>query len=158
MIKLNLGCGHFPFDGWVNIDLFTNEADIKADAKILPFKNNCVDIILASHLIEHFHFLESLTVLKEWYRVLKPNSKLIIECPDLKKVARAFIDNTIPMQSFYICIYGEPWIPGSAHYYGWYPEQLIWALKGTGFRKFEEKPATRYINVAPWALRLEAIK
>lgn len=43
--------------------------DLVWDARTLPFKDNTIDWITASHVIEHFE--EPIKVLNEWLRVLK---------------------------------------------------------------------------------------
>jgi ubiquinone/menaquinone biosynthesis C-methylase UbiE len=157
-MKLHLGCGNDYLKGWVNVDLYAKEADIIADVLHLPFEDNSADAILAQHVIEHFHYYNSFKLFKEWYRVLKPGGWLIVECPDLKKVTKAFLEKTIPFDAMYVCLYGEPWKPGQTHYYAWFTEQLIWALKGVGFKQFVEKKAVRYTNLYKWSMHLEAQK
>jgi len=44
------------------------------------FKDNVLDYIYSSHLLEDF--FDTKAVLYEWLRVLKPEGKLIIFCPD----------------------------------------------------------------------------
>lgn len=78
-IKLNLGCGNIILPGFTNCDLYDEKADIKCDVKDLPFEDNSVDEIVASHIIEHFDFREAQDVLKEWQRVLKRGGKLWIQ-------------------------------------------------------------------------------
>lgn len=157
-MKLHLGCGHFNLEGWINVDLYTPESDVIADVLNLPFKDSTAEAILALHLIEHFDYFEAFNLFKEWYRVLKPGGLLIVECPDLRKVAKAFLDNSIPFDALYVCLYGEPYKSGQAHHYGWFREQLEWVLKGIGFREFTEKEASRYENLKKWSLHLEARK
>jgi predicted SAM-dependent methyltransferase len=83
MNKLNLGCGDDILEGWINIDAYNPIAQVKADVSSLPYDDNFADVILASHVIEHFHFHDGFKVINEWKRVLKPDGKLIIETPDL---------------------------------------------------------------------------
>ena len=44
------------------------------------FKNDVLDYIYSSHLLEDFEQTEA--VLREWLRVIKPGGKLVIFCPD----------------------------------------------------------------------------
>ena len=64
-IKLNLGCGEQILPGYINVDLYCDKADIKADVKKLPFDNDYADEVYSSHVIEHFDFKESWDVLEE---------------------------------------------------------------------------------------------
>jgi predicted SAM-dependent methyltransferase len=54
------------------------------------FKDNCLDYVYSSHLLEDFEDTEQ--VLREWIRVLKISGKLIIYCPDEQKY-RAYCAN-----------------------------------------------------------------
>src|SRR5439155_15124894 len=44
------------------------------------FKDSVLDYVYSSHLLEDFFDTEA--VLREWIRVLKPEGKLVIFCPD----------------------------------------------------------------------------
>lgn len=84
MLKLNLGCGTHPKEGYINVDKYP-PADIICDLEkeIWPWDNNTVDEILMHHSLEHmgetlqgyFH------IWKEIYRVCKPDAKVIITVP-----------------------------------------------------------------------------
>ena len=56
--------------------------------KPFPFKSATFDYVYSEHMIEHVSWLDGLAMLKESYRVLKPNGKIRIATPDLK----VFID------------------------------------------------------------------
>jgi len=92
--KLNLGCGDEHLDEYINIDIIQTEAtDLVMDAtKLTKFENDSVDEILASHLIEHFSFLESWKAINEWNRILKPDGKLVIEVPDLEELMKLYLE------------------------------------------------------------------
>ena len=53
----------------------------------LPFKDNVLDWVLASHLIEDFQDWDP--ILKEWVRVLRPGGYLIIQVPDKERFKAA---------------------------------------------------------------------
>ena len=89
-IKLNLGCGIVYMPGYINIDRFDSIADIIGDVDELPFKSNSVDRVEALQLIEHFDYIHSKYVLSEWFMVLKPGGRLILETPDLDKSFKKF--------------------------------------------------------------------
>ena len=96
-IRLNLGCGAKVLKGWVNVDVVSrgganyqavkgDKPDVEADIRDLPFDDDYADEAMAIHVVEHFYIWDAVDVLKEWYRVLKPGGKMIIEVPDLDKV------------------------------------------------------------------------
>jgi hypothetical protein len=65
-ILLNLGCGLDVRDGFINIDLFSdNPKVVNMDVRKLEFADNSVDFVLASDILEHFSFKETSTILKE---------------------------------------------------------------------------------------------
>ena len=85
LIRLNLGCGTNPLEGWVNIDRvpgleidFTFDLD-NCKERPLPYPDNSVDIILLSHVMEHLN--RPLDLMEELYRVAKPEAKLTIRVP-----------------------------------------------------------------------------
>ncbi len=94
MLKLHLGCGHARWDGFVNIDGYSNarsQPDVIHDlTKPLPYDDGTVDEVHAIHLIEHFQRWEAPVILADWVRVLKPGGTLVLECPWLDKVIGAF--------------------------------------------------------------------
>ncbi len=55
-----------------NIDIISNGDD-------LPFKDNTVDFVFTSHVLEHF--FDPIKALKEWYRVTKNNGYVFMIIP-----------------------------------------------------------------------------
>jgi len=101
---LNLGCGGSRPVGskWINIDdLHSQFPDAECPERIamdaepnylnhdietgLPYADNSVDGILASHLLEHFDCIFVVELLKECRRVLKPGGVLRVSVPDPQK-------------------------------------------------------------------------
>lgn len=91
--KVNLGCGKKPLDGYVNVDFYEkSHADVVADiTKGLPFENSEIDEVFADQVFEHIS--NSLDLMSECYRVLKPKGKLIVRVPYFKSKF-AFVDPT----------------------------------------------------------------
>jgi SAM-dependent methyltransferase len=149
-LKLNLGSGdELYLEGFINIDLHTkNKVDLRADVKDLSmFEDNSVDEIFNSHLIEHFDFYDGLKAMKEWYRVLKPGGKLIVECPDLLGVCKLLLE--IPVEEhpkYYAQLFGCPWVPGHAHLFGYSKPQLRWTFETIGFKNLQELRPMRFVN------------
>lgn len=84
MTKLHLGCGSIRFEGWLNIDLESDDADLKLDLREpLPFEDESVDYIFSEHMIEHLVHSDGIRLLSECRRVLKPDGVLRISTPDL---------------------------------------------------------------------------
>jgi len=81
-MKLNLGCGNDYREGYVNIDASKYakpDVLLNIDGNKLPFEDNSVDEVIARAILEHIRDLDGL--LKELYRVCKPEAKIIIDVP-----------------------------------------------------------------------------
>lgn len=81
---INLGCGNRPGDkklGWINLDIDkTCNPDIVRDLdKCLPFNDNSVDQVRASHVIEHVD--DVFNFMYEIWRVSKHGGKVEIIAP-----------------------------------------------------------------------------
>lgn len=159
LVQLNLGCGDMILPDYINCDLYNDNADIKCDVKILPFKDNSVDKILALHIIEHFDFKEAFDVLKEWNRVLKKNGILMIEIPDFLNCCKEFVNGD---EDYRIKLYGNffahPWIPGQIHKFLYTENQLRWTLEQCNFYNIVRRKALRYIGNENINLGMEAMK
>jgi len=77
------------------------------DGRALPFKDNTLDFVYSSHLLEDF--LEWGPILQEWTRVLKPGGHLIILVPDKLRWGEAILQ-------------GQP--PNCAHTHESYPGEI----------------------------------
>ena len=81
---LNLGCGPYRIEGYVNIDINPKQsaADLIRDVRYgLPYDDNSVDGINASHFLEHLNCTEMLYVLEECWRVMKAGTHMKIVVP-----------------------------------------------------------------------------
>ena len=84
-IHLDLGCGtRKKADYFTGIDIHSYEGvDIVMDLRMakLPFPDNSVDGVYASHFLEHLSFEENIYLFNEIYRVLKTNKVFEIVVP-----------------------------------------------------------------------------
>lgn len=93
-LRLHIGCGNVYKKGYVNIDAYNTEvADLKAFAHRLPYSDNTVELIECYHLLEHLNDDQLHKVFNEWFRVLKPEGKLIIEVPNLVRNMEVFLNS-----------------------------------------------------------------
>lgn len=67
------------------------EADIQADMWDLPLLDASVEFIWSSHTLEHAPMVKVPATLKEWYRVLKPGARGIVQVPNFDYVARYWL-------------------------------------------------------------------
>lgn len=107
-MKLHLGCGKRNFgEEWIHIDA-SSFPHIKYNNIVsLPFENNSVDIIYASHVISYFDRQEIIDVLKEWNRVLKTNGILRLAMPDFESMAKLYVNKNIDLNYFLGPLYGK---------------------------------------------------
>lgn len=86
--KLQIGCGPYPLEGWLNTDIVTNlrkGSPIYMDAgKPFPIPDASFDYIYSEHLFEHLTYSQAMNMLKECHRILKPNGVLRIATPNLQ--------------------------------------------------------------------------
>jgi SAM-dependent methyltransferase len=87
-IRLNLGCGYQQIAGFIGVDFDESlDPDVVSpidDLSWLP--DNSVDMIYASHCLEHLEYEQSKKALREWLRVLKPAGWLDVMVPDINEV------------------------------------------------------------------------
>tara|TARA_A100001015_G_scaffold321670_1_gene453896 strand:+ start:676 stop:1494 length:819 start_codon:yes stop_codon:yes gene_type:complete len=99
-LNLNLGSGSFSHPNWKNVDMpndfystFQNKIDIEHDftsKKELPFKNETVDNVYTSHVIEHIDDTSVDLLFSDVYRILNKGGFFRITCPDMNLVYKAY--------------------------------------------------------------------
>lgn len=145
--------------GWVNCDAYDKKADVMCDVRSLPFEDNSIEQIYASHIIEHFDFKEAFAVLAEWKRVLIEGGCLAVETPDLLGTCKAFVEASEERRiDLYGNLFATPWIEGQVHKFLYTETQLRWTLDKVGFKNIIRVPALRYIGNENINLRMESIK
>jgi len=70
--------------------------DIIASGDDLPFKDNTLDYVVSSHVIEHF--FDPISTMKEWYRVIRPGGFIFCIVPHVDRVQ----DETRPVTPLHI--------------------------------------------------------
>ena len=90
-MKLHLGCGQLKLDGFVNIDVLSDVADMKLDFTDLSvFNSSVIEEIYIVHAIEHFKRNQIINLFLEWNRVLKHDGVLKIAVPDFEKIVKKY--------------------------------------------------------------------
>ena len=84
-MKLNIGAGDSVLDGFTPVDRLHGQ-----EAYPLPHETGSVEEVYASHVLEHFPHSETMAVIAEWVRVLKPGGRIRIAVPSLNWIIDAF--------------------------------------------------------------------
>jgi SAM-dependent methyltransferase len=166
-VGISLGAGTKYWPGWINIDFTIVASDVVADLKTLPFKDNTADVMSAIHVVEHFYSWKVPKIFREWYRVLKPGGKIILELPCMDKLlanlAQCFLQGAIPSKDFYRVFFQWPlWgnpdfkSPLMMHKWGYTIDELTQVLQKSGFSDI--KSVTPRYHQPLRDMRLEATK
>lgn len=91
----------------------------KASVTHLPFKNNCFDVVVLVHVIEHLAQKEVKNFLSEAHRVLKLSGKLFVMTPNIWSIGRL--------------IFGSRWFEDPTHINLFAPNTLKKSLERNGF-------------------------
>lgn len=144
-IRLNLGSGPQRYSGFLSVDTVPKWADVVHDlTKPLPFPDNSVSELFASHVIEHFPMWQIQDILQDWCRVLKPHTGLLWGfVPDGKAVAEQYLAaiaaNDRYMKSIWVSNFvggynNNKYIgPGQVHHYVYDQDTLSETLYRGGF-------------------------
>lgn len=90
---VQIGCGKEYIPEMVNVEAnFQRKRDIWLDVTLgLPFADNSVKGLYASHILEHLTFEKNRSVMKEFMRVLEPGGRIRILVPDLEYAINAYV-------------------------------------------------------------------
>jgi predicted SAM-dependent methyltransferase len=138
MLKLNLGSGDNPLEGFINIDKYDKKADVCADITELPYDNQSCDEVHAYQVFEHIAYNLSEELFKEVTRVLAPGGKLVIEVPDIDWTAKRILETGID-HIVLIMLYGEyhrPW--DKTRYEDWNRTANGIHINAWNYARFEE--------------------
>lgn len=136
-MRLNLGGGDQKIPGYTNVDL-CGSADVRHDLRErLPFEENSCEHLLAIHVIESFNRWEMDDILRDWYRVLMPESCIDIEFTVLSDTINMYLNpNPTLKQRGHWGLYGRQDIPIDPivlHHYVYEIDELEALLKRVGF-------------------------
>jgi predicted SAM-dependent methyltransferase len=89
-LKVQIGSGLHYLEGFINIDAnFQRKVDYLLDVRVgLPFPENSLDFIFSSHMLEHLHIDEAISLLRECRRVLMPGGYMRLMLPDFEFALR----------------------------------------------------------------------
>lgn len=86
MKKLNLGCGQFRKEGYINVDISPlSQADVIHNLEEFPypFQDNTFDLIEADHILEHL--TDPFCAMTEFKRIARPGGQIHIRVPHFSR-------------------------------------------------------------------------
>ncbi|MFZ2172152.1 MAG: methyltransferase domain-containing protein [Methylococcaceae bacterium] len=134
-LRLNLGCGHIPLEGYLNVDRRALPGvDIVAEVDELPFEPGEVDEIFSAHLLEHFP-QEQLRreLLPLFFNLLKDGGVLHAVVPDAEAMIREYSNGDYPYDDMREVFYGAQDYDGDFHFNMFTPDALSKLLLERGF-------------------------
>ena len=166
-MKINLGCGDDIKEGYMNIDVLPESDKFNLDenttysqadvTNLLWLPVNDVEEIFARDVIEHIPIPRLRNALKTWHMVLRPGGKLIIQTPNLKRIAEEILNGKEEVglsRIFANSVNIQDW-----HKSGFTPDILKEFLISLGFKTVKVFPNKDiYYPDYPFNMTAEAIK
>jgi SAM-dependent methyltransferase len=174
-VYLNLGCGDYTSDEFINMDAIPfRKTHLVADIQNLyMFPSGSVDLIYASHVLEHIPRKNLERTLREWHRVLKPSGILRCGVPDFDGLVEIYHRSGNEVESIVNQLLGQDG-EYDDHHTIWnrvYAERLLadvgfttvraWDPKTAEHHAFKDKTSRVFTDRAgsvPISLNLEAVK
>ena len=135
-LRLNLGCGHVPLEGYLNVDRRALPGvDIVAEVDELPFEPGEVGEIFSAHLLEHFP-KEQLRreLLPYFFNLLKEGGEFRAVVPDAEAMIREYSNGEYPYDDMREVMYGAQDYDGDFHFNMFTPISLNELLQEAGFK------------------------
>lgn len=109
------------------------KVDIVASGDNLPFKDNTVDFVISSHVIEHFY--DPVKAIEEWLRVVKPGGYVFIIAPHMDRIGELASPRTLPSEIIDRHEHpNPPKIDHHGHYSCWKTEDFVGFCRHYGWK------------------------
>lgn len=151
-MRLNIGAGSSELSGFTGVDIHAGQ-----DATKLPYEDNSVDEIYASHVLEHWDFNHTQAVLAEWVRVLRPNGRMRIAVPDFDWILRAYTQGVqAPIEGYLL---GGHIDENDVHHAIFNRDKLRDLLRSVGLTRISKwEPEIEDCSALPCSLNLQGYK
>lgn len=137
--RLNLGCGHIPLEGYLNVDQRELPGvDLIAEAGNVALPAGAVDEIFSAHLLEHFPQEElRRRLLPYWFELLRPEGIFRAVVPDGEAMLAGLAAGSYAFEDFREVLFGAQDYAGDFHFSLFTPQSLTKLLQEAGFIKVQ---------------------
>lgn len=134
-VYLNLGCGTITHPAFLNVDALVARHIhyIRPIDDLRPFRDDSVDLVYASHCLEHFSHREVARVVAEWHRVLKPGGILRVGVPDFDQLIAMYEYSGRDIGAIQQILMGGHTYPLNRHYVVFTERSLTQLFRKVGF-------------------------
>ena len=149
-MRVNLGCGHQPLDGYVNADMRELPGvQVIATADAMPFEEGELAELFSSHTVEHFpqEQLER-ELLPYWVSLLAPGGELRMVLPDAGAMLDGFAAGTVEWDVLRRVLYGDQEYEGDFHFSMYTADTLSKILSDAGLVDIEVEAEGRQNGLA----------
>jgi predicted SAM-dependent methyltransferase len=130
-LRLNLGAGTTEIPGFIPIDVMQGSQAYP----LIQYADGVADEIRASHILEHFSHTQTINVLKEWWRVLKPGGRIRLSVPDFDYIVARYKEGSDePLEGY---VMGGHCDEHDVHLAMFNEQKLTEALKTAGFAEIK---------------------
>lgn len=158
-LRINLGAGHIPKEGYLNVDSRPLEGiDVVCDVRHLPFEKDSVAEIYSAHFLEHFPVEElRRSLLPYLVSLLADGGLFVAVVPDMRTMVERCATGEISWDDFLEVTYGGQEYEGDFHFSGFTPELLRHLLEEAGLSDFTVREAARQ-NGLCFEFEVEAVR
>lgn len=159
MIRINLGCGTDVRQGWINVDSYIRaNGVVNMDITKLQMPDNYADEMCARDVLEHISHRQTVDVLKEWYRVLKPGGEIYIQSPNLHGWAHALLNGRHDTGHVMRGLFADQDYPTNFHHTAFTIDYLKSLMEPIGYKNIRSLDEDKFfiktdldLNVHFWA-------
>ncbi len=173
---VHLGCGPINHPAFINVDAIPRPHVhyVGGISRLPMFHDDTIDLLYASHCLEHLSYRDTREVLAEWCRAIKPGGVLRVSVPDLDRLIEIYEADDRNLGSVIGQLYGGHDNPYNVHMAIFNRTSLEHLMDEVGFENCRLwKPGYDYLstiedfssyvkkaggNVYPVSLNLEATK
>ena len=132
--RVNLGCGHIPLEGFINVDMRALPGvDVVTTVDELPFEKGSLDELFSAHVLEHFPEDElRMKLLPYWISLLKPGGIFRAVVPDHEAMIDRCAKGEMSFEDFRRVTVGDQEYEGNFHYNVFTPKSLSVLLERVG--------------------------